>query len=347
MAKVTLREVFERELILPYLEESPLTKAPLWQSGAFSQDGRLNALMASGSNVFKIPYLYGIDGNLEANYSNTILTDIAMPRGVKATSMIGRVAYMNEGFLESRLERYLSTVSPLEHIAKYINGMWLRQAELRAVATVVGLRNADSTDKKITIDKSAATATAASKFSYENWLDAEYSLDEKYRGNGVVFMHPEVIAYIRKIDATAIQTADATIYIDRPSDMPPLRTYNGRLIIETNEGTKVGTGANAKFVTILAGRDSFSAQMDRSYDDMELERTAATGNGGGHTTLWTRADTLIHPQGYSFVADESTLTGGTKNEAISASWSDLTKKENWEMVLDAKDIPFRFLVTNI
>lgn len=347
MAKVTLREVFKRELILPYLEEAPLTKAPLWQSGAFSQDGRLGQLISSGSNVFKVPYLHGIDANLESNYSNTILTDIAMPRSVKATSMMGRMAFLNEGFVESKLERYLSTVSPLQHIAKYINGMWLRAAELRAIATVVGLRNADATAKQITLDKSAGTATEASKFSYAHWLDAEYSLDEKYRGNGVVFMHPEVIAYIRKIDATAIQFADATIYTDRPSNMPPLRTYNGRLIIETSEGTKVGTGANAKYVTILAGRDSFSAEMNRSYDDMALERTEATGNGGGHTTLWTRVDTLIHPQGYSFVADEATLTGGTKNEAISASWSDLTKKENWEMVLEPKDIPFRFLITNI
>ena len=66
---------------------------------------------------------------------------------------------------------------------------------------------------------------------------------------------------------------------------------------------------------------------------MELERTAATGNGGGHTALWTRRNMLIHPTGFSFNTD-AVLTGGTKNEAISASWSDLTTAANWSLSLD-------------
>ena len=58
---------------------------------------------------------------------------------------------------------------------------------------------------------------------------------------------------------------------------------------------------------------------------------------------------LIHPTGFSFVAAAATLTGGTKNEAISASWSDLTTAANWQLEVDdrlADKLPFRILVNN-
>lgn len=88
--------------------------------------------------------------------------------------------------------------------------------------------------------------------------------------------------------------------------------------------------------------------MVADQDDLELERTAnTTGNGAGHTTLWTRRNVLIHPQGFSFIAEDSTLTGGTKNEALSASWTDLTAAANWRLDADADATPIRFLITNL
>ena len=80
---------------------------------------------------------------------------------------------------------------------------------------------------------------------------------------------------------------------------------------------------------------------------MTYSATELTGNGAGHELLHTRRNVLVHPQGFSFVAAANTLTGGTKNQALFASWSDLTTAANWDMVLDAKQVPFRYLVTNI
>ena len=87
--------------------------------------------------------------------------------------------------------------------------------------------------------------------------------------------------------------------------------------------------------------------MVAGQDDLELERTANTGNGAGHTTLWTRRNVLIHPQGFSFIAEDNALTGGTKNEALSASWTDLTKAANWRKDADDAATPIRFLITNL
>lgn len=109
------------------------------------------------------------------------------------------------------------------------------------------------------------------------------------------------------------------------------------------------TGSTVKYVSYFLNEGAFAGESVADREDLELERTASTGNGGGHTALWTRRNMLIHPTGFSFVADPATLTGGTKNEAISASWSDLTTAANWKLEVDEQivdKLPFRILVNN-
>lgn len=171
------------------------------------------------------------------------------------------------------------------------------------------------------------------------FIDAEGSLDEAYQGKGLMIVHPLIATKMRKQRLVErVTTAD---------DLKPVETYNGRTVIQSKVGTMIGTGKNAKYVSYLLGRGAFAADMVAGQDDLELERTANTGNGAGHTTLWTRRNVLIHPQGFSFIAEDSTLTGGTKNEALSASWTDLTTAGNWRLDAEAEATPVRFLITNL
>jgi len=336
----TLLEIFNRPVLLSYIDNDPLVPSPFVQSRAFVADSRLGTLVASGSRTFEVPYVGGIDSNLEPNYGNTIYTDIAMPREIEGGSMMGRMAFLNEGFREASLARYLTQVNALQLIGGKINQMWLNAAENRARATLAGLRNYDQANgKKLTVDVSAATATAASGFSFDAFVDGEAALAPGYRGNGVMIVHPAIAAKIRKENQAELVTVQ--------SNIPHIRVYNGRALIESELGTKIGTGANAKYVTLLAGAGAFSYGQVPGNDDLEVERTAATSNGQGARVLWTRRNMLIHPQGFSFVAPESTLTGGTERQALSASWGDLQKAENWELTLDQAQVPFRFLITNL
>lgn len=338
----TLRQTFNRNVVLSYLAPDPLVSTPLMQSGAFVSDARLRPLLTSGSATFTVPSINGIDTKLEANYGNTILTDIAMPRGITAKSMQGRIAFLNESFVESTLERYLTGISPNQVIAGLIDGLWQDQAELRALATVIGLRNYDQANgKTLSLDISKSTADATSGFSVDAFIDAESTMARGARGTGSIFVHPLIAAKMRKQQLIEkVKTSD---------DLPPIDVYNGRAVIETTEHTRIGAaGANAKYVTYLMNNGAFSADSVPGPEDLELERTGSTGNGSGHTTLYTRRNMLIHPQGFSFIAAENTLTGGTKNEALSASWSDLTNAANWAQVEgNPLSAPFRFLITNL
>lgn len=334
-----LRAIFNREIALDFQVDNPLQQAKFYQSGAFVTDARLNTLLASGSQTFTVPHINAIDGDLESNYGNTILTDIAMPRALSGYKTQGRASYLNEGFVESSLETYLTGQSPNQMVVNMLDGMWARQMDNRAIATLAGLRSLDSTGKALTTDISLATANAGSKYNIGAYLDAEGTLDESQQENGVVVVHPLVLTQWRKDRLTdRVATAD---------NIGTVEIYNGRQVVSSKRGTMIGTGANAKFVTYLMSAGAFAVAFNRGRDDLEVERTAATGNGAGHNVLWTRANTLIHPQGFSFIAEESALTGGTEREALSASWADLQNKANWRMDADAEQIGIRFLITNL
>lgn len=335
-----LRQIFNKNVTLSYMTNTPLKQTKFWESGAFVSDGRLRQLLTSGSQTFTMPFINPIDSDLEPNYGNTIFTDLAMPRGINGGSSQGRATYANEGFLESRLLSHLTSVSPLQEIAGMLDKFWVGQAENRAIATLIGVRNYDQANGKLlTTDISKATATATSGFDVNAFIDAEGTLDESYQNTGILIVHPMIATKMRKQKLVEkVTTSD---------NLPPVETYNGRRVVQSKRGTIIGTGANAQYVSYIIGRGAIAADMVAGNDDLEIERTAATGNGSGHTTLWTRRDMLIHPQGFSFVADPATLTGGTKNEAISASWEDLTKAANWRLDAGAERIAVRFLVTNL
>lgn len=335
----SLESVFDRDLLLSYMSADPIRQTPFWQSGAFASDNRIPKLLAAGSQDFTVPYIMDIDGNLESNYSNTILTDIAQPRGIEAGKMKGMVNYLNEGFVEANLTRALTGVEPLREIAKQIEGLWAQQAEIRAVATVEGVLNFDQANgKKLSLDISKATADATSKFTVEAFIDSESTMARKYQGAGAIVVHPKIAAAMRKQNLIEKVTTSA--------DLPPVEVYNGRTVVISDKGTVIGTGANAKYVSVLVNQNAFAAESVPNARDLILSATEQTGNGGGHVTLWTRRDMLIHPMGFSFDTG-AVLTGGTVNEALSASWSDLTTAANWTMTMDAEKIPFRFLITNV
>ena len=334
-----LRAIFNRDVAQTFQVDNPLQQAKFYQSGAFVTDARLNTLLASGSQTFTVPHINAIDGDLESNYGNTILTDIAMPRALSGYKTQGRASYLNEGFVESSLETYLTGQSPNQMVVNMLDGMWARQMDNRAIATLAGLRSLDSTGKALTTDISLATANAGSKYNIGAYLDAEGTLDESQQENGVVVVHPLVLTQWRKDRLTdRVATAD---------NIGTVEIYNGRQVVSSKRGTMIGTGANAKFVTYLMSAGAFAVAFNRGRDDLEVERTAATGNGAGHNVLWTRANTLIHPQGFSFIAEEAALTGGTAREALSASWADLQNGANWRMDADAEQIGIRFLITNL
>ena len=345
----TLREVMggvNRQVMRDMGVQQPLDNSPLLATGAIVRpDAQTSAQLRAGIRVIQAGYVNHIDTNLESNYGNTVYTDIAQPRGIDGGATSARISFQNEAFLESSLEAMLIGQSPLTLMKSMIDRYWTKQFEHRAVATMYGIRNLVMNDADLkadfVLDASKTSAVGdENRFSVDQFIDVEATLDPSLRGAGAMIVHPKVAAKMRK--QAVLERVGSS------DNLPAMETYNGRVLIEVNSPmTVIGTGVNAQYVSYLMGAGAFVGDSVVGNDDLEVSRTADTGNGAGHTALWTRRNLLVHPQGFNFTATDAQLTGGTKNEALSASWTDLQNKDYWELGTDAKRTSIRFLVTNL
>jgi hypothetical protein len=70
----------------------------------------------------------------------------------------------------------------------------------------------------------------------------------------------------------------------------------------------------------------------------EIERYADQGNGGGIETLWVRETYVLHPFGFKAT--------GTPSNGITFTLSELAGAGTVDRVIERKNIPLAFLVTN-
>lgn len=327
-----LESIFKRDYTLSLMSPDPVRETPFWTSGAFNSDGRISALINAKTQTFEVPAINELDAKVEPNYSNYKFSDHSVPRSIGGWKMNGRMAYLNESWWEGDLEKLLTLESPLEAIAKQVTGYWAEEAEQRAVATVAGIYNYDQANGK------NITTEGTGSFDPRTFLTAESKMKKKYRGKGAIVLHPDV--------AMELRLAKLLIPFTDPTNLTAVETYNGRTVIESYDNTKVGAGNNLRYISYLVNQNAFAAESVAGQKDLELARDPSAGNGGGVTVLHTRRNMLIHPMGFSFVLPESELTGGTKNQSISANWKDLTRADAWALSTpDVKNVPFHFVVT--
>lgn len=329
MANKSLLEVFDRDILLSHIDYTPERSTAFWDAGVFTTDGRISAQLAAGSIDFTVPYIVGIDTNLEANYSNTQWNDIIEPRGISGGRMKGMLAQLNDFFAGSKLAAHLNRdADELKYIGQDINKLWARQAEIRAQATMAGILNWDSEQ-----DEQKFTITANNVFGYDDFVDVQGTMSDAYEDNGVMLVNRGLYNQILKTDAASVET--------RPSEMGSVKYYNGRRIIISKDFTEI----DGKYVSYFLNSGAFIAESQAGQDDLEMANSAVRGNGGGYKGIVTRRDMLVHPSGFSFTGE--ILTGGTENEALFANWSDLQQAQNWDFVApDVEQIPFRALITN-
>ena len=319
-------ELFNRELAISYRDELDPTQGSAWyDSGAFVRDTAVTAALTSGQDAVTIPYVGDLDANIEPNYSNTVFTDIAEPETLTGGKVKARVAYMNKGFRESNLATELAGQSPNRAIVSRLDRHWKAVMERRAIATTYGLYNAlkgDTNKADYIVDGSA------SGFDVNAFIDAE-ALLVAGMGEGIIVVSPQVHAAMRK--QRLIE------HVTTSDNLGTVQMYNNRrvIVVQTDAKTKsnwarIGTGTSAKNLTVICDFGAFAADIVPNRRDLKTEETEATGNGGGHTTLWTRRNAIIHPQGFDFIATDGQLTGGTDNEALSPSLDDLANGKLWK-----------------
>lgn len=337
MANTELSDIFVPEVFASYQVNDSVEKTAFVESGVVTLSPELDQRANSGGLLTTIPHWNDLDASIEPNYSNTTYTDVAEPQKINSGEQTARIAYLNEGFSSSDLNKELAGSDPMQRIASRVDSYWQRQFQRRVLSVAIGLYNdnvaANAGDMVVDVSSTVpGTITDANRFSSSSFIDAQYTLGDRGGTLAVLAVHSMIYKKMIK---------DQLIDFIRDADGKLLyATYMG-VRVEVDDGMPTfGTGVDRKYLSILFGPGAIGYGRGTPRKPSEVQRYPERANGGGVEVLWSRKTWLIHPAGFDFLS--TTITG----PGLSPTWADLQLATNWERELSRKNIPMAFYVTN-
>lgn len=337
MANTELTDIFVPEVFASYQVNDSVEKTAFVESGVVVLNPELDARAKSGGYLTTVPFWNDLDASIEPNYSNTTYTDVAEPQKITSDEMTARISYLNEGFSSSDLNKELAGSDPMQRIANRVDAYWERQFQRRVLAIAVGLYNdnvaANSSDMTVDVTSSTpGTITDANRFDSSSFVDAQFTMGDQVGKLGVFATHSMI--YKRMVKEQLIDFI-------RDAEGKLLWTeYLGARVIVDDGMPTFGTGVDRKYLSILFGTGAMGYGRGTPKNPAKVARYEERANGGGVEVLWSRKTWLIHPGGYDFLSAAITAPG------LSPTWANLNNASNWERVLDRKNIPMAFYLTN-
>jgi hypothetical protein len=143
---------------------------------------------------------------------------------------------------------------------------------------------------------------------------------------------------MHSVTYTTLQKQNLIDFIPNSMGEIVIPTYMGKRVV-VDDSLPVIAGSNSpKYVTLLFGAGAFGYGTGRMLKPSEIDRVAASGNGGGEDVIHTRRNDIIHPAGYQFLS--------ASVAAESATLAELATAANWDRVMDRKVVKVAALYHN-
>ena len=336
MANTELSDIFVPEVFASYQTLNSTEKTAFMESGVAVNSPALDAAANAGGFTITVPHWNDLDASIEPNYSNTTYSDVATPQKIDSAEQVGRIAYLNEAFSSSDLNKELAGSDPMQRITSRLDSYWAKQFQRRNLAMMVGLYNenvANDGGDMVEDISDDDTPTADNKFGSTAFIDAMFSLGDRSDSFTAIAVHSMV--YKKMVQDEEIE------YLSSPANTAArIPTYKNLTVIVDDGMPTFGSGATRKYLSILMGPGLVGVGRGSPRTPEEVERAPDRANGGGVEVIWTRKTWLLHPAGYKFTSAVITTPG------LTPSWADLNDATNWERVFDRKDIALSFLISN-
>ena len=250
--------------------------------------------------------------------------------------LISRKAFLNKGLSASDLASELA-MGPraMEHIRARVDTYWTRQWQRRLIASCNGVyadnvaNNAGDMVVNVAVE-ATGSQTASTKFNRDSFTDAVYTMGDAGDSLRAIAVHSRVMAQMVK--------NDDIVYIPDSQGMLTIPTYMGlRVIVDDSMTVTAGSTSGFKYTSVLFGEGAFAYGDGAPLVPVEVERQEAQGNGAGVETLWTRKTWILHPSGYQNTGTPASFSFTPAELAADAAWS---------RVVERKNVPLAFLVTN-
>lgn len=343
-ASVLLSDVIIPAVYLSYTGVDSPELTAFFTSGVAVRNATLDEAFRGGGSVAHMPFWKDIDATIEPNYSTDQVTDVATPNKVVASEMIARVANMNQGYSAADLVAQLAGSNPMQRIRDRFSTYWTRQWQRRILAVCQGiLANniatfASDMVNSVTIETTTGQ-TAANLFSRSSFTDACMTLGDHFGEVVAIAVHSVVYGRMVKND---------DIQFIRPSVVDPniplslgQPYFLGKpVIVDDSMPVAAGSGspASIKYTSMLFGQGAIGYGENPPPVPAEVFRRPDQGNGGGVEQLWERRSMVIHPFGYQFL---SAAVAG-----LSPTLAECRLAANWSRMIERKNVPIAFLITN-
>lgn len=341
-ASTLLSDVIIPAVYMSYTGVDSPELTAFFQSGIAVRNATIDGAFAGGGTTVHLPFWKDIDPTVEPNYSTDQATDVATPNKIVAGQMIARVANMNQAYSSADLVAELAGSNPMQHVRNRFATYWTRQWQRRLINTCTGILANDIASFSSDMVNSVALETligqtAANLFSRGAFTDACLTLGDAFGKVVAIAVHS--VVYGRMVKNDDIQFIRPSV-VDPNVPLGPGQPYflGKPVIIDDSMPVVPGTTSGFKYTSIMFGQGAIGYGENMPLTPVEIYRRPDQGNGGGLEQLWERKTMIVHPFGYQFTS--ASVAG------LSPTLAELKLAANWSRVIERKNVPIAFLITN-
>ena len=334
MAVVSLTEVYEPATFAGLAQEAQLELNAFIASGVMITSPVLQSMVSEGGMTGELTRFQAL-GTPEPNYSSDNPAQTSTPNNIDTEELDFRMAKMNQSWSVMDFAKELALQDPVEAITNRIGEYWATVEQTRVISACLGILADnianDSSDMVYSVaTDDAGAVTDAERISATAVMLAAQTMGDHKSKITAIAMHSAVM--------TRLKIQNLIEYVKYSEQGQPIPFYLGYRVIEDDTLPAVSGTNRITYTCILFGAGMFAHADGRTEEPSELDRTPASGNGGGQTTLYSRVNRLIHPLGYDWV--------DASRSAPTASYAELQNAANWNRIYDRKHIPLAFLQVN-
>jgi hypothetical protein len=333
MPSTRLSDVIDIELYNDLPPVDSMEKVAIDESGIMTQGALFDSMANGPGYTGTMPFWRDLDGNSEPNVSNDNPADRATPDKVTQGEMSYRKALLNKAYSVMDLVSELAMgENATRHIKSRLEKYYQRQRQRRIIATARGIMasNIANDGGDMVWDATVATDASARVFTRGNFNAAIGTLGDAAGTIRAIGVHSATMKRIRDSgDIITIRPQDGSIEIP---------TYQGMVLIE-DDNVPIDTTAGTT-VAILFGASAFAFGDGTPAVPVGIQRDELAGGGGGEESLVVRKSWIIQPFGFK-TNDIAPASG------VSYTLPELAMANKWTRVVDRKNVPMAFLLTNI
>jgi hypothetical protein len=340
MALVQLTNAVIAEIYNTYTAVNNPETSAFVQSGVAQRIQLLDDIFNQNGRIAHVPFWNDLSPDDEPNLSNDSESS-STPLNVAASEWKVRKLFLNQSYKAADLVQDLTKSNPMQQIKNRFGVYWQRQFQRHIIACLKGvLADNVANDSGDMVNDIAGTLNSDvgndTLFSREAMVNAAFTSGDKFDDYDTIAVHSMVYArMVKNDDIEFIKPSAGTLLI--PTFMGRRVVVDDQLPHTDAEGSGAGDDA-ATYTSILFGSGAIGYGMGTPSHPSWVKREEEEGNGGGTEKIGERQHWVIHPTGYDFLS--SSIAGASPSRA------ELEEAAQWNRVIDRKNIPLAYLITN-